>query len=72
MRKKCEETKMWSANKSFYILLAFLLIKDIDIYSGDTLSDEKPYKTYENILIYDISCKTFMGLILLGVLGSIK
>ena len=34
---------------------------DRDIYSGDILSEEKSYKTYENILIYDISYKTFMG-----------
>ena len=37
------------------------IMKVIDIYSGDILLDEKSYKTYENILIYDISYKTFMG-----------
>ena len=36
-------------------------MSDGDIYSGDTLLDEKSYKTYENILIYDISYKTFIG-----------
>ena len=30
-------------------------IRDIDF--GDILLDEKSYKTYENILIYDISYK---------------
>ena len=25
------------------------------------LLDKKSYKTYENISIYDVSCKTFMG-----------
>ena len=33
-----------------------------DIYSVDILLDEKLYlKNYENVLIYDISYKTFMG-----------
>ena len=34
-------------------------VADIDF--DNNLLDEKSYKTYENILIYDISCKTFMG-----------
>ena len=34
------------------------IIKVEDIYSGDNLLDEK---SYENILIYDISYKAFMG-----------
>ena len=33
---------------------------DRDIYSNDILLDEKSYKTYKNIFIYDISYKTFM------------
>ena len=33
----------------------------IDIDFNDILLNKKSYKTYENILIYDISCKTFMG-----------
>ena len=33
----------------------------IDINSDNILFDEKSYRTYENILIYDISYKTFMG-----------
>ena len=35
-----------------------LLTGDIDIYTGNILLDAKLYK---NILIYDISYKTFMG-----------
>ena len=30
------------------------IMRDIHIYSGDILLDEKLYKLYENILIYDI------------------
>ena len=33
----------------------------VDIDFEDLLLDEKSYKTYENILIYDISYKTFMS-----------
>ena len=36
-------------------------MSDRDIYSGEILLDEKSYKPYENILIYDISYKAFMG-----------
>ena len=43
------------------------IMRDIDIYSGDILFEEKSYKTYENILIYDISHKVFMGSILLHI-----
>ena len=32
-----------------------------DIYSGDNLLDENLYKKYENVSIYDISYKNFMG-----------
>ena len=38
---------------------------DIDF---DILLDKKPYKTYENILIYDIPYKTFMGAKLLRIM----
>ena len=34
------------------------IITDRDIYSVDLLFDKKPYETYKNILIYDISYKT--------------
>ena len=37
------------------------IMRDIDLYSDDILLEKKSYKTYENILIYDISYKTFMG-----------
>ena len=33
----------------------------MDIDFDNILLDEKLYKTYKNILIYDISYKTFMG-----------
>ena len=42
-------------------------MRDIVIFSGDVLLDEKSYKTYENILIYDISNKNFMGSIPLHI-----
>ena len=35
--------------------------------AGDILLDEKSYKTYKNISIYDISYKTFMALITLRI-----
>ena len=37
------------------------IMRDIHLYSDDILLEKKSYKTYENILIYDISYKTFMG-----------
>ena len=43
------------------------VMRYIDIYSGDILLEEESYKTYENILIYDISYKTFIGSIPLGI-----
>ena len=42
-------------------------MKATDIDSGDILLDRKSYKTYKNILIYDISYKTFMGSIPLHI-----
>ena len=33
----------------------------IDIDFINILLDKKSYKTYKNILIYDISCETFMA-----------
>ena len=42
------------------------IIKDVDIYFSDILLDEK---LYENIFLYDISCKTSVSHC---VLGSIK
>ena len=33
----------------------------VDIHFDNILLDEKSYKIYENISIYDISYKTFMG-----------
>ena len=36
------------------------IMRVIDTGFSDFLLGEKSYKTYENILIYDISCKTFM------------
>ena len=36
------------------------IIRDIDIDFSDILVDKKSYKTYKNILICEISYKTFM------------
>ena len=36
-------------------------VRVVDIDFGNILLDQKSYKTYESILIYDISYKTFMG-----------
>ena len=33
----------------------------IDVNSRDMLLDENFFEKFENILIYDISCTTFMG-----------
>ena len=38
-----------------------------DIYFSDILLDEKSYKTFKNILIYEILYKTFMGSIPLRI-----
>ena len=46
-------------------------MRDIDIYSGDILLDEKSYKTYKNILIYDIHTK-LLCVQYHCVLGSIR
>ena len=43
------------------------LIRDIDIYFGNILLAEKSYKTFENILVCKISCKTFMSSISLCI-----
>ena len=43
------------------IACVIILINDRDIFSDYILLDETPYKTYKNILIYGISCETFMG-----------
>ena len=36
-------------------------MRPIDINFDNIFFDEKSYRTYENVLIYDISYKTFMG-----------
>ena len=41
------------------IIIYYMKVADIDF--DNILLDEKLYKTYKNILIYDISYKTFMG-----------
>ena len=40
------------------------IITDRDIYSDDILLDEKLYETYKNILIYNISYKIILIMIL--------
>ena len=42
-------------------------MRNLDVYSGDILLDEKSNKTYENILIYNISYKTFKGSVSLRI-----
>ena len=46
-------------NRTCYYFDDIMRVKDIDF--SDILLDQKSYKTYENILLYDISYKTFMG-----------
>ena len=46
-------------NRTCYYFDEIMRVKDIDF--SDILLDQKSYKTYENILLYDISYKTFMG-----------
>ena len=36
-------------------------MRDIDIYSSDILLDQKSYKIYEKVLLYDILHKTLAG-----------
>ena len=43
------------------------IMRAIGIYSGDILLDEKSHEKYENILIFDISYKTFMAVISLRI-----
>ena len=43
------------------VLAIILMMSDRDIYSSNILLDERSYKTTQNISIYDISYKTFMG-----------
>ena len=60
MESKNEFKKINIKNRTCYYFDD--IMRDIGIHSGDILLDEKSYKTYENILIYDIlySYKTFM------------
>ena len=43
------------------------IMRALDIHSGDILLDKKSYKALENILIYNISYKIFMGSIPLRI-----
>ena len=45
-------------NCAYYYFDDIMRVTDIDF---DILLDKKSYKTFENILIYDVSYKTFMG-----------
>ena len=53
------ELKNYIKNCTCYYIDDIMRVVDIDF--DNILLDEKPYKTYENILIYDILYKNFMS-----------
>ena len=59
MESKHEFTKFDNKNRMCYYFDDIMTFKDI--HFRDILFDEKSYKKYKNILIYDISYKSFMG-----------
>ena len=59
MESKDELKEIDIKNRTCYHFDDIMRVRDID-YS-DILLDEKSYKTYKNILIYDIPYRTFMG-----------
>ena len=52
-------------SRTCYYFDDIMRVRDIDF--SVFLLDEKSYKTYKNILIYDISYKSFMGSIALRI-----
>ena len=58
MGRKYEFKKTDIKNRTCYYFDDIMRV--IDTGFSDFLLGEKSYKTYKNILIYDISCKTFM------------
>ena len=59
MKGKDELKEFDIKNCTCYYFDDIMRVRDIDF--SNILLDEKSYKTQENILIYGISCKTFMG-----------
>ena len=59
MEKKDELKQIDITNRTCYYFDDIMRVLDIDF--DNILLDKKRYKTYEDILIYDISYKTFMG-----------
>ena len=59
MERKDESKETDIKNHTCYYFGYIMRVIDIDL--DNILSDIKSYKTYENILIYNISYKTFMG-----------
>ena len=59
MESKDEFKEIDVKNRRCYYFDDIMRVIDIDF--SDNLLDEKSYKTYENILIYDISLKFFVG-----------
>ena len=59
MESKNELKEIAIINSTCYYF--YDIIRDIDINFSDSLLDKKLSKTYEDILIYDISYKTFMS-----------
>ena len=58
MESKDELKEIDVKNRTCYYFDNIMRLEDINF---NILLEEKSYKTYENILIYDISYKTFMG-----------
>ena len=59
MESKDELKEIDIKNCRYYYSDDIMRVIDIDL--SNMLLNEKSYKTYENILIYDISYRTFMG-----------
>ena len=59
MESKDELKEINIKNRTCYYFDDIVRVRDVDF--GDILFHKKSYKTYENILIYDIWYKTFMG-----------
>ena len=58
----CKSGKQNKIKRNWYCLLLFWSYNEWQrFYNKDILLDQRSYKTYENILIYDISYKSFMG-----------
>ena len=59
MESKDELKEIDIKNRTCYYFDDIVRVRDVDF--GNILFHKKSYKTYENILIYDIWYKTFMG-----------